>query len=295
MYFTPVDHKKESLAITSAIFAALLLLLLFLNFPLFKATSIVPLEGGGGGGDIQVNFGDSEVGRGVNFTNTEHVEEISRSRPAAPQQAEALLTNDNDDDNSVAVADTKKPKEEPKKPVEKPVEAPKPRPSSAALAALNAANSKSSSGDGDDDQAGNKGKNSGLSTAGGYNGGGGTGGGSGSGNGTGTGPGSGSGSGGGSGSGRGTGTGSWSLAGRKLARSSKVQQDCNEFGTVVVQVTVNRNGDVVDTQYVKGTTNTAPCLIAPAYATARSYKWNPNPEAPEKQIGTVTINFRLGE
>ncbi len=295
MYYVSADYRKQSLGITTVLFVALMLLLLFLNFPLFKETTIVPLEGGGGGGDIEVNFGDSEVGQGVNLQNKEHVEEAAKAQPSKPQEQEALLTNDNDDDNAVAVTDTKKPKDEPKKPVEKPVEVVKPKPSAAALAALNAAtNSKSTSGDGNDGQAGNKGKSNGLSTAGGYNGGGGSGTGSGGGNGSGQGIGTGSGYGSGNGGGRGSGNGNWSLAGRKLAKSSKVQQNCNESGTVVVQVTVNRNGDVVGTQYIKGTTNTAPCLIEPAYQTARSYKWNANPEAPEKQIGTVTINFSLG-
>jgi hypothetical protein len=34
--------------------------------------------------------------------------------------------------------------------------------------------------------------------------------------------------------------------------------ECNEFGTVVVQITVNRNGNVIAAKYTKGTTNTNP-------------------------------------
>jgi siroheme synthase len=45
-----------------------------------------------------------------------------------------------------------------------------------------------------------------------------------------------------------------------LAQEEKVQK-CNEFGTVVVQITVNRNGNVIAAKYTKGTTNTNPCLV----------------------------------
>ncbi|MGK4569395.1 hypothetical protein [Flavobacterium sp. 3HN19-14] len=58
---------------------------------------------------------------------------------------------------------------------------------------------------------------------------------------------------------------------------------------------MNREGKVIGTKYTKGTTNTSQCLLDPAYATARTYKWEPKPDAPETQIGTITINFKLGE
>jgi TonB family protein len=68
-----------------------------------------------------------------------------------------------------------------------------------------------------------------------------------------------------------------------------------EFGTVVVQITVNRNGNVIAAKYTKGTTNTNPCLVEPALATARKYKWQPDADAPETQIGFITVNFKFGE
>jgi hypothetical protein len=39
-----------------------------------------------------------------------------------------------------------------------------------------------------------------------------------------------------------------------------------------VQITVNRNGNVIAAKHTKGTTNTNPCLVEPALATARKYK-----------------------
>lgn len=96
------------------------------------------------------------------------------------------------------------------------------------------------------------------------------------------------------GNGKGGGKG-WGLNGRKLSSSGKEVQKCNEYGTVVVQITVNRSGNVVAAKYTQGTTNTNPCLVNPAIATAKKYKWQPDPEAPETQIGFIVVNFKLGE
>jgi hypothetical protein len=57
-------------------------------------------------------------------------------------------------------------------------------------------------------------------------------------------------------------------------------QKCNEFGTVVVQITV-RSGNVIAAKYTKGTTNTNPCLVEPALATARKYRWQPDSMHPK--------------
>jgi hypothetical protein len=75
-----------------------------------------------------------------------------------------------------------------------------------------------------------------------------------------------------------------------------VQQDCNEEGRVVVKITVDRNGKVIDaTPGVKGTTNNDPCLLEPARKTAFLHKWNLDSKAPSQQIGFVVVNFKLGE
>ncbi len=85
------------------------------------------------------------------------------------------------------------------------------------------------------------------------------------------------------------------LAGRSLASKGSVTPDCNEEGRVVVAITVGRSGKVIAADPgVKGSTNNAPCLLAPAKATAFMYQWAPDTEAPEKQIGFVVINFKLG-
>ena len=85
------------------------------------------------------------------------------------------------------------------------------------------------------------------------------------------------------------------LAGRSLATKGSVTPDCNEEGRVVVAITVDRSGKVIAADPgVKGSTNNAPCLLAPAKATAFMYRWAPDTQAPEKQIGFVVINFKLG-
>lgn len=287
------DNQKKSMAITAGIFALFFLTLFLIKFT-DSITELPELEGGGGGGDVAVNFGDSDFGSGTNFESKESVKSVSKSSAPVKTSTDEVVVSDNEDAPTVAdIRKSDKPKkEEPKKPVEQPQRRPDKSTSNALSDILNGTNT---GGDGNDDRAGNKGKAGGNIGDRGYDGGGGSGTGSGGGNGSGQGIGTGSGYGSGNGGGSGSGSGNWRLAGRKLSNSGKVVQNCNESGTVVVEVKVNREGRVIGTKYTKGTTNTSDCLIQPAYATARTYRWNANPDAPEVQIGTITINFLLGE
>ena len=95
--------------------------------------------------------------------------------------------------------------------------------------------------------------------------------------------------------GSGTGTGGYGLSGRSLQGQGKVQQECNQEGRVVVKIVVDRNGRVVDAEAgVKGTTNNDPCLLEPARKTAYLHRWNADSKAPDRQIGFVVVNFKLG-
>ena len=88
----------------------------------------------------------------------------------------------------------------------------------------------------------------------------------------------------------------YGLNGRSLKSNGKVIQECNQEGIVVVRITVNKLGNVIIAEPgVKGTTNTHPCLLAPAKKTALMHKWYPDSKAPEQQIGFVVIQFKLGE
>jgi outer membrane biosynthesis protein TonB len=292
--YSQIEHKKQSFVVTAILFLLLFLLFFFLKYN--SQAKIEALEGGGGGGEIEVNFGNSDLGSGENFESMEVAQPAPKAVEKEQIAKEDLVTNASDEEAPM-VAAVKKPKDEPKKAIEKPVEIQKPKPSKSTTDALSNLlnNSNTKGGDGDDDEAGNKGKANGNTKATGYDGGGGSGTGSGGGSGSGQGLGSGSGYGTGVGSGSGAGNGNWKLAGRKLSNRSKQIQKCNEYGTVVVQVTVNRNGNVIAAKYAKGTTNTNQCLLEPAYATAKSYKWQPDENAPETQIGFITINFKLSE
>lgn len=88
----------------------------------------------------------------------------------------------------------------------------------------------------------------------------------------------------------------WGLNGRTLVSGEKVKQDCNEAGRVVVRIEVDKQGKVVKvTPGVKGTTNSAPCLMEAARKTAITYQWNSDEKAPNLQIGFIEINFSLGQ
>lgn len=96
----------------------------------------------------------------------------------------------------------------------------------------------------------------------------------------------------GGGSGSGTGYG---LNGRSKVNNERYTPECEEEGRVVVQIEVDKSGKVIQaTPGVKGTTNSAPCLLEPAKKTAMSYKFNADSKAPNRQIGFVVINFSLG-
>ena len=151
-------------------------------------------------------------------------------------------------------------------------------------------------GDGNDSKAGNKGSaNGNLNSKGYYGNGSGTGSGGGNGSGKGTGSGSGTGSGNGSGNGGGNGSGSgYSLGNRKALSKPQPNYTCQEQGRVAVQVSVDRNGNTISvTAGVQGTTNTAKCLLDQAKIAAMNTKWQPDPNAPEKQVGKIIYTFSL--
>jgi outer membrane biosynthesis protein TonB len=88
--------------------------------------------------------------------------------------------------------------------------------------------------------------------------------------------------------------GNYNLAGRKVLSKPKEQPDCQEEGTVVVRITVAKNGKVVSAvPGVKGTTNAAACLLKPAKEAALKTIWNVDAAAPKIQTGTIIYTFSL--
>jgi len=84
------------------------------------------------------------------------------------------------------------------------------------------------------------------------------------------------------------------LNGRNLESNGSVKPECNEEGKVVVRITVNKIGNVINAKAgVKGSTNVHPCLLEPAKKTAFLHKWFPDNDAPDSQIGFVVVYFKL--
>ena len=90
--------------------------------------------------------------------------------------------------------------------------------------------------------------------------------------------------------------GAYNLLGRKALLKPKEQPDCEEEGTVVVRIQVDKNGKVVHAMAgIKGTTNSAPCLLKPAKQAALRTQWNADSKAPTKQVGTIIYKFTLSK
>jgi hypothetical protein len=287
--------QKKSIAISIFLYGTMILILFFIRF--WPPSNLEELIGaGGGGGGVTVNFGDSDLGSGANYkSEVLNVKNQAKQTPTKATPDESILTQENSTEETAVIPQKEKPlkptpvlKEEPK-----PVVA-KPRVSNNTNDALSSIMKGSNKGgDGDDKTAGNKGKANGSLSSNGYYGTGGSGGGTGGGNGTGNGIGNGSGYGAGNGGGSGGGTG-YSLGNRKAISKPAPKYTCNEAGKVVVEVSVDRNGRTIDAiAGIKGTTNTAKCLLDQARIAAMNTKWDASSDAPEKQVGKIVYNFNL--
>lgn len=94
----------------------------------------------------------------------------------------------------------------------------------------------------------------------------------------------------GSGSGSGREKGKYILAGRQVVYAPQVENDCNNAGRVIIEVTVDKSGNTISARNGKGSTADV-CLIALGRRYALETKWQPSESAPEKQIGIITYNF----
>lgn len=269
-------HKRKSATVTTVILILLLLLLFFFGLKYLDP----PIESG-----IAVNFGTSEVGKGdiqpeepiksepINEPE-EVVEETVKEDvvEAVTADAENVLTSDAEETIQINKAEEErkaKEAEEAKKAVEQAriqkEQDEKKKKLDALMGGFNSSDGKASGGEGNDDQSGDKGKEQGDPNAKGYYGNGGNGNG-----------------------------GDYQLGNRKPLNKPKPQYECNEEGLVVVTIEVNRNGKVIKaTPGTKGSTNTASCLLSRAKEAALETKWEPDPDAGEKQIGIIKYRFSL--
>jgi hypothetical protein len=84
------------------------------------------------------------------------------------------------------------------------------------------------------------------------------------------------------------------LSGRRISRFPSFEDEFNENAKVAVDVRVDRNGNVVQATYqARGSTTSDVGMRNIAINKARQLKFNPNPDGPETDIGTIIFNFRL--
>lgn len=265
-------YKRKSAIITTVVM--LFLLFCIWNFGL---RYLDPPEEYG----VLINFGDSNVGRGEPIVKpkksvpkpTPQKEEVVEEKVEPKVQKtikEEVITNDT---SKEVIA---KPKEEKKK-VKKAEDVkpknveqkPKPKPSKATTDALNKLiNSQNSDGkpqgEGDDTKEGVKGKVNGSDISKKYYG------------------------------NIGSGDGNYRLGNRDAIFKAKEKPDCQEEGTVYVEIYVDRSGNVINAiPGVKGSNTIAACLLKPAKEAALKTKWQPDKNAKEIQRGIIIYKFSL--
>ena len=270
MNFLDNEHKRKSAIITTVI------LVLFVFCTLIFGLSYwdPPKEFG-----ISVNFGTSDVGQGDNqpteAIKSDPVPTQQSSLPIVPAKViDKVVTQDIEESVVIKEKPVKKTTTVTEtKPtiVQKTVTAPTPdKSTSDALNSLlkgQKSDGKAAGGEGNDNQAGDKGQIDGDPNAKGYYGTGGAGGG-----------------------------GDYQLGNRKPLNKPKPNYFCDEEGIVVVQIEVDRSGNVINAiPGVKGTTNSAECLKSEAKVAALKTTWQPDSNATSKQIGYIRYRFSISQ
>ncbi len=273
MSLLDTKHKKKSMTITVILHVIILILLFYVGMTYLDP----PPESG-----IAVNFGTTDTGSG-NIQPTEAIKSAPKQSEPEPvtqpksEIKEEVVTQDSEDAPVIKKEETKKEQKETpvkEKPKKDPPKKPDPKPDKSTSDALSSlingpkSDGVAKGGEGNDDTPGDKGNPNGDPNAQSYYG-----------------------------TGKGLdGDGNYLLGGRKALNKEKFVQDCNEAGTVVVSIEVDRNGKVISaTAGVRGTTNNSRCLLEPAKRAALATRFNSDDKAPAKQIGKIIYRFRLSE
>jgi hypothetical protein len=277
MKYFETKHEKDSAKIT-VLFAVILILFIFIVGPKYMDP---PLEYG-----IAVNFGTTDYGNGniqpkkpIKSEVKEVIKqpEVVESQPEAskPQEAnEDVVTQNNEE----SIALKKKKEAEAKARAEAKAEAEriakekreleeKKKKLDALIGGIGKSDGTDTGSEGDDNQAGDKGQLDGDPYAPSYFG----------------------------EPGLGGGGAGYGLRGRGKPTKSKVIPECDEEGSVVVEIQVNRDGRVVNAVPGKRGTTGNICLYDAAKKTALTYKWPADSKAPSRQIGFVVINFSVSQ
>ncbi|MCB0465081.1 MAG: energy transducer TonB [Aequorivita sp.] len=272
MKLLDTEHKRKSMTITVIVHVIILILLFYVGMKYLDP----PLEQG-----IAINFGTTVTGSGK-IQPTEKIQSAPQKTTPEPvsqpkaEIKEEVVTQDNEDAPVIKKEKPKmeqketSPKEQPKKEVKKPDPKPDKSTTDALSSILNGPKSDGTAkgGEGNDNKPGDKGSPDGDPNASSYYG-----------------------------TGKGLdGDGNYLLGGRKALNKEKFVQDCNEAGTVVVSIEVDRSGKVISaTPGVRGTTNNSKCLTEPARRAALATKFNADDKAPAKQIGKIIYKFSLSQ
>lgn len=294
------NTNKPLAAILTLLFHGLLILVFLL---LVIRTKVPPYPLVGGGGGLEVNFGNSDDGTGTDYKETYIPIDIKIQQQSSAKtgnnQDNNILTQDIEEAPAINTQENKKQtKEDVVKENVKQEETPKIVINDPVVNPAATYKKKSgSSGDGITGKPGNQGNPLGDPNATNYKGdpgsGGGSGGGDGTGNGTGKGSGKGPGTGTGVGPGGGKGAVNYSLQGRNyryLPSPPTIQISRPE--TIVVKIWVDRNGNVTMFKAgQKGSTSNEAKLVKLAEKLASESKFDTNPSGPEVQTGTITYIF----
>lgn len=279
MKYFETKHERDSAKVTTLITLILVLLLFVVGAPYMDP----PIEYG-----VEVNFGTSDFGKGnvqplkpiksePREINEPYQPEVSKTEPTKASEAkEEVLTQDNEEAiaiqkqkqaeaNAKAIADAKAKAEAERIAKEKQEQDDKKRKLDALIGGVSKSEGTATGGEGNDNRAGDKGQLDGDPYAPSYFGSGGS----------------------------GSGGVGYGLNGRGIVGNDTFKPNCdNQYGRVVVKIEVNQAGKVVNAvPGIKGTTGDS-CLFEAAEKTARSFKFNPDPKAPIKQIGFVELNFK---
>ena len=278
MILTKSEESKNQIisgTITLIIFLLLLLFLIFYNM----ITPNPPFPESAGGGGQELAFGTMNMGNGdIEYGSLGNVNDVI----SKPKEEENLLTDENGESINIKTEKEEKINENstvitpvlPSEIIPEKTEAQK-------LAEKFKTNTgKNGGGIGNNETAGENGSPNGNPFKNG------TGGeGSGNDNGNGNGPGSGIGKG---GFGRGIGV---DLKGRAVVKPPKLPSDTKEEGKVVVEITVDSEGNVIEANpNGRGTTTSSALLKAKAKHAALATKFNVDGKFEEQQ-GTITIVF----
>jgi TonB family protein len=271
-------NRAVSAGLTALIFGLLLLFLIL--FHIVRPNPPFP-EGGGGGGQ-ELALGMLDAGNdNIDYTTMGAVTEVvvKKSAPAK----ETYVTAEGGENIPVPEEKPKAKSEEMVITPAKPKEVVKEKTAAEKLAEkFKKKGTQTGGGIGNSDQEGASGSPEGDPFK---NGTGGSGTGSGGGNGPGEGPGSGPGS-------HGIGGGfSYGLSGRSVLQKPKLPTDTKEEGKVVVEITVDSEGNVIEANpNGRGTTTSSAMLKAKARQAAMATKFNGDARY-EEQHGTITIIF----